>query len=328
MVDDTRHRDLLAACLRSLGREEAVTHYDVLAGGISGAATYRVDLGDERVVLKIAAPDSSPVVRERVRREINFYRRLADRTPLRVPDFLDSAADAPATWLCLRAYRPAPPIRTWSRQQYEEIAHQLGKFHAAFWDRTQELSGMRWLRRHDQPLAMSILERAVESWHGLAEQPDYQDILSTDVLAWIETMVGRMDWPLPVLQGLPATLCHGDCHHGNLLIDDDGAWHWADWQEVGIGRGPEDLSFFLQRARMAGGSVPEDAAITAYHRGLAAAIAQPISLTAVRQAVAASEFRTLLLFWPPFLSQISPEQMAALVRRLHRLAGGLVVAPE
>jgi|SRR5579884_476682 len=321
MVDDASHRDLLAGCLRSLGPEVAASSYDVLAGGISGAATYRVDPGDERVVLKIAAADSSPVVQERARREINFYRNLANRIPLRVPDFLDAAADATAPWLCLQAYRPPPPIQTWSRQQYVEIAQQLGRFHAAFWDRTEDLSGMHWLRRHDQPLTAPILERAVESWHELAAQPNYRTVLLPVELAWIETMVEKMDQPLPALRNLPPTLCHGDCHHGNLLIHGEGEWRWADWQEVGIGRGPEDLSFFLQRARMAGGPIPEDAAITAYHRSLTAAIAQPIPLTAVRQAVAASELRTLLIFWPPFLSQVSSTQMAGLVRRLHRLTG-------
>jgi aminoglycoside phosphotransferase (APT) family kinase protein len=55
---------------------------------------------------------------------------------------------------------------------------------------------------------------------------------------------------------LPACLIHGDLHAGNLLRDAEGASVWADWQEVGIGQGPEDLALLWQRAEFDGADRP------------------------------------------------------------------------
>lgn len=194
-------------------------------------------------------------------REIRFYVDLADRIPLQVPTVLGTSAGASASWLCLSAEWPAPPVETWPEHWYLEVARQLGRFHATFWNSTQELSGLPWLRTHEWYPIPAVIQQASASWQTLAAQPGYQRVLTLDVIGWIETMVRAVDGPDPALQSLPLTLCHGDCHHGNLLINAAGEWVWADWQEVGIGRGPEDLSFFLQRARMAGGRVPEEVAI-------------------------------------------------------------------
>ena len=263
MVTDPAHHDLLVTCLRSLQRDPAAARYELLTGGISGASTYRVDLGNESIVVKIADVASSQAVLQRVRRESSFYRLLAGSLPVRVPAVLGSSENAPAHWLCLRAYNPAPPIQTWPQQHYVEIAQELGRFHAVFWDRTHDLSQLPWLRKLDRPPNATNLRQAVESWRALAAQPHLQTVLPSDQLAWIQRMVWRVDRLEPLLRDFPTTLRHGDCHHSNLLLDEDGRWRWADWQEVGIGRGPEDLSFFFQRARMAGGTVPEDVAITA-----------------------------------------------------------------
>jgi len=328
MGNDAVHRDRVAACLRALGRDHTIVRYEVLQGGISGAPTYRVHLANEQVVLKIAAETSPPGVLACARREIHFYRDLADSIPLQIPAVLGTISDTSASCLCLRAYQVAPPIETWSERHYREIAGQLGQFHAAFWKRTEELSHLSWLRQLASPPDGTTLQHATESWHALAGLPNYQTVLTSAEIAWIEAMVSHMDYTDSVLQAFPMTLCHGDCHHGNLLMDGDGEWRWADWQEVGIGRGPEDLSFFLQRARMAGGAVPEDAVVRAYHQCLEAAAGQSIRLTTVKQVVDASELRTLLLLWPPFLSRVPVQQLREIVRRLHLLTDRLGLARQ
>jgi|SRR5947209_2737405 len=77
-----------------------------------------------------------------------------------------------------------------------------------------------------------------------------------------------------------------------------------------------------------GGIVPEGAAIGAYHRSLETATGQRIALTDVRRVTDASELRTLLLHWPPFLANLSPHQLSDVVRRVHLLAGKLEVVQD
>jgi hypothetical protein len=103
------------------------------------------------------------------------------------------------------------------------------------------------------------------------------------------------------LEPFPRTLCHGDCHIGNLLRDGEGNLVWADWQEVGISRGPEDLSFPLQRAFPTGETCFAEAAITQYRARLEAETGEPVSLDDVRRAMDGYELRARLLEWPTYL---------------------------
>jgi Ser/Thr protein kinase RdoA (MazF antagonist) len=317
--DDGLHRGRISACLRTMKLDPTIRDYEVLQGGISGAATYRVHSAGQHVVLKIVEAISPPDLLERAEREISFYSALSARIPLRVPAVLGISTDASAYGLCLRAYRPAFAVETWNERNYTELAQELGRFHATFWNSTDQLSHLRSLRKHTWSSDPSTLLQASASWRGLLQRPQNRDKVSPDELTWIDRVLSRLDGLNPVYESVPTTLCHGDCHNANLLIDDDGERVWADWQEVGIGLGPEDLSFLFQRARAEGALVPEDAAIKAYHQSLQAAVGQSIDLQTVRRVMDAFEFRTLLLLWPPFLAGASAQQLSRTVCRLHYL---------
>ena len=69
MVDDGVHRSRLAPCLHALQLDSASVRYEVLQRGISGAVTYCVNLGDKRIVLKVAEATSTQDVLERVQRD-------------------------------------------------------------------------------------------------------------------------------------------------------------------------------------------------------------------------------------------------------------------
>jgi len=114
---------------------------------------------------------------------------------------------------------------------------------------------------------------------------------------------------------LPTCLVHGDLHAGNLLRAPDGELVWTDWQEVGLGQGPEDLALLWQRAEFDGADPPRAAMLATY----AAARGIPHDDTLV-QATVAAEIRLLLLDWPVFLQHADPDRRALMRRRLHLLA--------
>jgi Ser/Thr protein kinase RdoA (MazF antagonist) len=303
--------------------DPTIREYEVLQGGISGAATYRVHVAGRHVILKIVDAGSPPALLERAEREIDFYRALSDRIPLRVPAIVGISTDASAYGLCLRAYRPAMAVETWNERYYTELAQELGRFHATFWNRTDQLSHLQSLRKHTWSSDSSTLLEAAAWWRSLLQRPRSRTEVSPHELSWIDQSLSRLDELEPVYTSLSTTLRHGDCHHANLLLDDDGETVWADWQEVGIGLGPEDLSFLFQRARAEGSFVPEDAVIEAYYQSLQAAVGSTIDLQVLRRVVDASEFRSLLLLWPPFLAGASAQQLSGAVCRLHYLEGKL-----
>jgi Ser/Thr protein kinase RdoA (MazF antagonist) len=319
--DNAAHQRRIEEALAWIEREPiSLRGYAELQGGVSGAYTYRLELAMQDAVLKVVMPGSDPQVLACGRREVAFYRELAPQIPLGVPHVLGLYADSDSVALLLAAYRPAPPLSEWTGHDYLTIAEQLARLHAAYWNATGSLSGLAWLHRPAERTSVESVREAATYWRALAAESRFAGVFSDQDERWIGEMLSQVGELDAVIQCLPATLCHGDCHADNLLRDQDHRWVWADWQEVGVGCGPEDLSFFFQRARAASGNVPEDAAIKAYHERLAAECGHPVSLAAVRQVIAASELQTELLQWPPFLFHFSPDALAAMLRRMRTLA--------
>jgi aminoglycoside phosphotransferase (APT) family kinase protein len=122
-----------------------------------------------------------------------------------------------------------------------------------------------------------------------------------------------------IIRSLPLTLCHGDCNPGNVLFDADGAMVWTDWQEVRLARGPEDLSFFLQQAAIAGGVFSSEAALSAYRASLVAELHADVSLAAIRRVVDAAELRSRGLHWPAYLSDATAAELGGMLERLRSL---------
>jgi hypothetical protein len=115
----------------------------------------------------------------------------------------------------------------------------------------------------------------------------------------------------------------GDFRVENILVGRSGEIVVADWQEVGPGRGPEDLSFFLQRASFSGGTPPEQQMIHVYWRSLVANIEGGVPLSDIERFVKADELLTRLLHGPALLADASENQMATLLGRIRFLAASL-----
>jgi hypothetical protein len=325
------HLERIQACLARSCVEQAVVGYQELTGGISGSHTYRVSLARDTVILKVTLAASEPGAAhshaqayDRARREVLFYRTLAQQIPLRLPDVLSSYLDdAFGCCLLLAAYRPAAPAEAWQPQDYDEVARQLAHFHARFWGATEALARWSWLRvllHHGARTGSLEIERAEGAWRDAGSQPRLQGVFTGEAYRTLAAAFQLLPKADGIGSSFPTTLCHGDCHIGNLLCDLDGELVWADWQEVGLGRGPEDLSFLAQRARAAGGVVPEKRVMSVYQRCLEDETGQEIPLDGVQQVTDAFELRTLLLQWPFYLGYLSADQVSDLVERIGVLA--------
>ncbi|MEV4535309.1 phosphotransferase [Asanoa sp. NPDC049518] len=233
------------------------------------------------VVARIRLGEGEFVVKATTEREAAFY-RAGKVVPVRVPRVV--AADG--TCLLFDALTPVAPATAWPASRWHEVARQLGQLHHA---RVRAAVGHQsWLKQPSPTRHPDATARAF--WTD--------DELATPV-----------DSPR-----LPPCLIHGDLHAGNLLIDHDRELVWADWQEVGIGSGPEDLALLWQRAEADGADPPREAMLATYAAGRGIPCDDDL-----RKAVAAAEVRLLLLDWPPFLINADPARAAIMRRRLHLL---------
>ncbi len=151
----------------------------------------------------------------------------------------------------------------------------------------------------------------------------FRDVLTPRRRQAIEALLRQIATIEAAVRAFPPTLCHGDCHIGNLLRDRDGHLVWADWQEVGIGRGPEDLSFLLQQAWFEGAAVSLDEVAEAYRERLERALGRNFSLSAIIAVMHAAELRTRLLEWPAYLKHAPEAALAQILDRIQYLAEGV-----
>lgn len=269
-----------------LGRDDAVVDVRTLAGGASGSAVYLlVTEQNRKFVLKVGTAG----------RELRFYRDLAPRMPVRVPRFVAGAECGDTCCVLIEPAGTAVVPTDWSPEHWTGLAAQLGRLH-------REPAGWAWAKPVHVPTAAEIAS-AGRAWAELGHGP------------LVTALLSRLDRLTAALGALPTCLCHGDWHLGNLL-DDDGTVVWIDWQEAGIGHGPEDLALLWQRAERDGWDPPRDAMLAAYAR------ARGIPDDAVlRRASVAAELTLLLLSWPARLLAAPPAARDRLARRLASLAG-------
>ena len=321
------HGEILARCLAALGTDpDQLLGYVVLSGGASGATAYRLRFPQGDLFLKCTRPESPEYLPERARREILFYRHLASEVRVRVPSVIASRCDeAIGACILLEAYEPSPEPAAWSEARYLEAAEHLGRFHAGFWGGERELSTLGWLRRVED-LEERDIRRAHTYWERLRAERRFETVLTPERYEWILGVLERIRVVGTALSSFPVTLCHGDFHIDNLLVDRGGGMVLADWQEVGPGRGPEDLSFFLQRASFSGGTVPAEGMIRAYRHSLVANTGEGVAVAEIRRVMDASELRTRLLHWPAFLADAPEHQLAELLGRVRVLSAGLETA--
>lgn len=293
-------------------------NFQVLRGGISGATTYRLQMTDEELVCKIVRTESEAGVLERARREMLFYQTLAPRLPIRVPQVISSIYDVEGIGLLLAAYQPSPAPAQWQKFDYEEVARQLGELHTTFWENTEQLTSYSWLRRHKENISLPQIQQASAIWQHIQEAFDF-DLHSYQRIVCLLSLMPQVE---KQLAGFALTLCHGDCHSENVLKNEQGELIWADWQEVGPGLGPADLSFFRQRAFFAGGTIPDEM-ITIYYEHLGTHIKQTFSPETLQRVMDVLEVRGWLLDWPPFLRQASSERHVQLLDRISLLSDRL-----
>jgi hypothetical protein len=326
--EEALHQKRIQESLAQMERNpEQILRYEVIGRGLSGAYVYRLHLAGEELILKITELQRERYVIERARREMAFYRELAPRIPLHVPGVVAMHEGSRSLSLLLVAYQPAPALQAWSVNHWIEVVAQLARLHATFWHDTQSLSCFPWLNHTGDDTTSDLLSAASGHWDRLRTQPSFSEVLPERECRWILGMLSRIDELDRMVRRLPPTLCHGDCNSGNLLRDANGRWIWADWQEVGLGRGPEDLSIFLQLAAFDGTTIPREEVIVAYHQRLEEERDERIPLTLVRRVMDAAELRTRLLHWPAYLMQASPRQITEMVGRIHQVAEELGVQP-
>jgi hypothetical protein len=319
--DEVQHEEVITRALRLLNRSgHDGVHYQLLQSGASGSYGYRISAPGGDLVLKVTLPGCPSYVLERAQREVLFYRHIATKVPLGVPRVIDTfLSDDSFVCVLMKAYQPTGYSHQWREAQYVSAARQLAHLHAAFWGRTDQLSELPWLKRN-RSLVDADSGPAKEQWRNLRDDEQLGAVLTMRYYEMVGSLFNVLQEVQEALRPFPLTLVHGDCHMANVLHDRRGRLVWADWQEVGIGIGPGDLSFFLERAYFAGAAVPHQAVTQQYQVSLQMAMGHGLPMPLLLETLCRVELLSWLLSWAPYLHLGGPEQLARVLNRIEVLA--------
>jgi Ser/Thr protein kinase RdoA (MazF antagonist) len=268
-----------------------------LAGSMSSSGVYRVRLAGRDAVLKVS--EGEPAQRIEARRELRFYRDLAESIPLSTPQLLADADSEELTAMLLSVHRAAAPARTWARSEWLEAARQLAVLHSFEAPRRDPWIHAPWVRGvlDDPPAGM-----AIDHWSRTPAAGRAADLL---------------DDPAALARALdagPAGFIHGDCHVDNLLRDGD-RLVWADWQAAGVGTCGIDLAFLFGRAYADGADPPVEAMVDEY------VARRDVDPALLRRSMMAAELATLLFGWPAYMDHHTLYERDRITARLVQLAG-------
>lgn len=318
--------DIASQALDVLGIQSASVHrIDVIGENPWGTGGFRVYLADGSTrILKAKRTGDSKGNPEGARREALFYGMLAERMPVRVPRVDAVCLDKKQITAVLMEDCPAaPPLEGWTRDHFLRAAEDLARFHAALWNRGDELRALGFSGTPSFIEAEDMPQHARLCWNHLAGKAHFKDILTTERLQIIDKRIDSVAATQAHLEALPETLIHGDCHIGNVRQDGTGVFVWTDWQGVRIGRGPEDIAFMYLRVNHPDGRVPLDNMLIVYHQKLGKSLGQDVPMNRIRLAAAAYEWSVRLLQMPHYLDGASAGHLQTELRRIDSLAEAL-----
>jgi hypothetical protein len=191
--------------------------------------------GQQALVGKVLpAAGTADLAWEDPRREVLAYQTgMADALgpELRAPRCTDVVRRGDgSTVLLLEDVTPAP-IQPWTLGRGADVARRLGRAQAR--RAVLPLPRHSWLNHC--ALSAFIGARGDEEFLLRGGHP----LVPAELLAKTRTLWARPEGVLGAIGRLPQTLCHFDCHPGNLLPTRSGVV-LADWECIGIGRIGED----------------------------------------------------------------------------------------
>jgi hypothetical protein len=182
------------------------------------------------------------------KREVLFYRTLANQLPVRIPQLLATHPDG--EWLVLNMLSEGLDPELWSVSDYLLATDQLVVLHDRFWGLGEDLSAYVWLARPLDADYDIYIRAAHAGIHRLVEKVT-TNLLTRDpvLISTLKCLVENAAQVAAALRATPATLLHGDYWPGNIAVYPDSTLTVYDWQQASIGPGILDLFHFVQASQ-------------------------------------------------------------------------------
>lgn len=215
-------------------------------------------------ILKMASPlsnDHDVAMRLRLyEREWHFYEHMAARVPVRVAMLLGSVKDL-ATGLITEGVLledleiPGAELcpKLDDNGVLTTVTH-CARQHAQFWNNPELSSGALGIKPHNSPWYQPVWgndlngywPRFEKKWRARGPAGDAMGPgLPDEAYAIGQAIVENFAWVQDELSSKPHTFNHGDVKPPNMFMMPGGTPAFIDWQYTAVGKGCQDILFFL-----------------------------------------------------------------------------------
>lgn len=187
-------------------------------------------------------------------RERYFYESIADHVNISVPVYLGTIFDDDSKKaqgillknLSLPGFQLALNLNKEHIDVTLSIVESLARMHSGFWGKDIPAAFPGLMRNDHSRFRPAWGNFVQEKWPVFHDR--YKHALSPECISLGSVIFRHFHDIQDKLSKGPLTLCHGDVKTGNIFYEkrDTGYTpHFLDWQYVSIGKGVQDLAFFL-----------------------------------------------------------------------------------
>lgn len=231
-------------------------------------------------------------------REYDFYRRCTDEKIDFIPEVVYQFANDNEILIALEKYTT---IRSdeWDNDLQKRAMRLCARINAA------DITDDEALLHIDKENDTYSLSDSYQNWCRLQEK--FPLHINASMLTEMYENHNEVELYAESLV-IPKTLCHGDFHPNNFLIHHN-KLIICDWQNVNIGRGIDDVAFFMSRGSDMGLQMNRDMLIREYCEAFHQHTNERIELADLYKQIATSEFSVSFKFWADYLQNSSIERV-------------------
>lgn len=186
-------------------------------------------------------------------REYYLYENLANVLPLKIPKYISVLKDENGkkkgivleNMLMRDGFKLNLNLNTENIDVSLKIIDAMARMHAKFWDKNIKAKYPN-LKTNDDPIFCPFLQEFIDERMEIFKEK-WKNTLSVQDMAIYETMKTEFSDVQLGLCGQNITLLHGDVKSPNIFYDrkNSDEPYFLDWQHCGIGKGVQDLAFFI-----------------------------------------------------------------------------------
>lgn len=262
-----------------------------ITNGASGAFIFDVD---RKYIVKYACkPKQDGNIYDMFVKEYEFYRLCSDKCYDFIPDIVFQTANQNEIFIVMQKYT-AVNQNEWDNDLQKRAMQLCARINSININDFNEILRESNLGSDYDTYPLTV---SFENWRLL--QNKFPNHIDASLLSSMFENFNAMNLYAERLH-IPKTLCHGDLHPQNFLMDDN-KLIICDWQTVGINRGISDVAFFISRGSDMGLQINKDKLIEEYYESILKFTNEKIELSDLYKNVAASDFFVSFKFWAEHL---------------------------